>query len=60
MDELVAPALHRLGRSAKRLGQVLLLGAVSAAQDSSILGFTDRPKRRSANAPLQLKGIWRG
>jgi len=60
MDELVAPALHPLGRSAKRRGRALLLSAVGAAQDSSILGFDERRKGWSANAPLQLKGILRG
>jgi hypothetical protein len=60
MGELVAPALHPLGRSAKRRGRALLLSAVGAAQDSSILGCAERPKRRSANAPLQLEGILRG
>jgi hypothetical protein len=49
-----------LGRSAKRRGRALLLSAVGAAQDSSILGCAERPKRRSANAPLQLEGILRG
>jgi hypothetical protein len=29
-------------------------------QDSSILGFADRSERRSANAPLQLKGVEHG
>jgi hypothetical protein len=56
MGELVASALHRLSRSAKRRGRALPLGAVGAEQDPSILGFADRLKRWSANAPLQLKG----
>jgi hypothetical protein len=57
MAELVAPVVHRLGRSAKRRGRALPLGAVGARQDSRILGFADRPKRRSTGAPLQLKGF---
>jgi hypothetical protein len=44
MDELVAPVLHPLDRSAKRRGWALPLGAVGAEQDSSILGFTNRSK----------------
>jgi hypothetical protein len=57
MDELVAPVLHRLGRPVKRPALVSPLCAVGAVQDSSILGFADRPKRRSTISPLQLKGI---
>ena len=60
MDELVAPVLRRLGRPAKRPACALPLGAVGAEQDSSILGFADRPKRWSAIAPLQLKETKRG
>jgi len=54
MGELVALVLHRSGLAAKRPGRFLLLGAVSARQDSSILGFAARPERRSTTAPLQL------
>jgi hypothetical protein len=57
MGELVAPVLHRLGRPAKRRGRALSLGAVSAQQDSGILGFAGRPRRWSASSPLQLKGV---
>jgi hypothetical protein len=57
MTELVAPVLHLLGRSAKRGGWALPLGAVGAQQDSSILGFANRPKRWSTFAPLQLKVV---
>jgi hypothetical protein len=56
MDELVAPVHHRSGRSAKRAGDVLRFLAVRQEQDASILGFANRPERRSADAPLQLKG----
>ena len=47
MGELVAPVLHRSGRSAKRRGRALPLCAVGAEQDPSILGFADRPERWS-------------
>jgi hypothetical protein len=57
MDELVAPVLHALDRSAKRRGWALPLGAVSAEQDSSLLGFANRSKAWSTFAPLQLKGV---
>jgi hypothetical protein len=57
MGELVAPLLHRLGRPAKRPPRVLPLCAVGAEQDSGILGFADRPIRRSTSSPLQLKRI---
>ena len=57
MTALVAPLHHRSGRSAKRAGEVLRFRAVGQEQDASILGFADRPERRSAGAPLQLKGI---
>jgi hypothetical protein len=60
MGELVAPVLHRLDRSANPLSRALPLGAVGAEQEPSILGFADRPKRWSTNAPLQLKGVRRG
>jgi hypothetical protein len=60
MDELVAFALHRSDRPAKRDGRVLRFGAVGAEQDASILGFADRSERWSPDAPLQLKGIEHG
>jgi hypothetical protein len=60
MAELVAPVLHRLDRSAKRVGRVSRFVAVGQERDASILGFADRPKRWSTNPPLQLKGVQRG
>jgi hypothetical protein len=60
MAEFVAPVLHRLGRLAKRHGRALPPGAVGAQQDSSILGFADRHRRWSTNAPLQLRGVKNG
>jgi hypothetical protein len=60
MTALVALVLHPLGRPAKRHAWALPLGAVGAEQDSSILGFADRPKRRSTISPLQLKVVEHG
>jgi len=57
MGELVAFALHRSDRPAKRDGRVLRFGAVGAEQDASI---ADRSERWSPDAPLQLKGIEHG
>jgi hypothetical protein len=57
MAELVTPAHHRLDRPAKRGGRVLRLCAVGLEQVACILGFTNRPNRRSPGAPLQLKTV---
>jgi hypothetical protein len=57
LTALVASLHHHCGRSAKRAGEGLRFGAVGQEQDAGILGFADRPQRRGAGAPLQLKGI---